>query len=123
MFLSQFNTDVSFLAFILRCDCSSEAFAVLSDYFHNIKTITTVIICIGTTPFHFGKESYTVPTAQSCRRQFRVPRALEDVFQRKDQNNNLKTKECTQIIELSKRVCLGFFPFPFTRVHMCVYAL
>lgn len=88
-----------------------------------LKQYQLVLVRIRPARSQFGEDWCKVPPAQSWCGRVTLPPALEEVFQRGDQNNNLKnkTKECTQIIELSKGVCLGFFPFPFTCVHMCVY--
>lgn len=109
--------------FILRCTCSSEAFTVLSEYFHKVTSITTCSRLHQACTFPCRQGTFPSPSSTSCCGRCRVPHPRGDVFQRKDQNNHLKTKECTQRIELTERVCLGFFPFPFTCVHVCVYIL
>lgn len=109
--------------FILRCTCSSEAFTVLSEYFHKVMSITTCSHLHQAYTFPCRQGTFPSPSSTSCCGRCRVPHPRGDVFQRKDQNNHLKTKECTQRIELTERVCSGFFPFPFTCVHMCVYIL
>lgn len=106
--------------FFLQCNCSSEAFTVLSEYFHKVTSITTCSHLHQGCTFPCRKRIFPSPSSTSCCGRCRVPCPREDMFQRKDQNTHLKTKECTQRIELTKRVCLGFFPFPFTWVHACV---
>lgn len=108
--------------FILRCNCSSEAFAVLSEYFHKVPSVTACCHLHQGCTFPWRWGIFPSPSSPSCSGRCRLPRPREDTFQRKDQKNHLKTKECTQRTELlTERVCLGFFPFPFTCVHVCVY--
>lgn len=107
--------------FILQCnDCSSEAFTVLSKYFHEVAAIT---ICshLYQAPSHVGRESSQAPPAQDG-----VGTAGSLVHGRtcsKERTKIIISKHnALRELSLQRGVCLGFF-FPFTCVHVCVYIL
>lgn len=119
LMLNPFNTDENFLS-------SSYGAIVLPKpllYFQNISLKLHQFSFASGLHLAVDQGIFPSPSSTSCCGRCRIPQPREDAFQRKDQNNHLKTKECTQRIELTERVCLGFFPFPFTCVHVCVYIL
>lgn len=120
LMLNQFNTDVNFLEFILWCDGSSEAFAGLWEYFHKNTTTCSHLHQDCTFPLGWGTSRSRCSTKLLQAAQ--SPSHTGPHVPKTGPKPSFENKR-TQIIELSKRVCLGCFPFPFTCVHarVCIY--
>lgn len=106
--------------FILRCNCSSEAFTVLSKCFHKVTSITTCSPLYHACPFPCRKGILPSPPAQAA-----VGSAGSLIHGRtcsKERTKRIIWKQnALRELSLQRGFVWVSFLFPFTCVHVCVY--
>lgn len=108
--------------FILWCNWSSEAFTVLSEYFHKVTSVTKpVLICIRAAPSPAGRESPQAPPAQAA-----VGGAASPVhggrIPKKGPKYSLENKRMHSENWASREGLFGFLSFSFyLSARVCIY--